>query len=174
MSQQSQQQQLHNKHFLELRIPPLIVTALCIISLFIIQYLTNYSFTLSKDTFSLSTKILLFILFLFIGGIVSLLGVWEFNKLKTTVNPMKPNETSNLVDTGIYSVTRNPMYIGFLCFLIGFCFLLMDLFGFCVIVPFFIWYITVFQIIPEERMLINIFGNKYVEYQKRVSRWILL
>jgi protein-S-isoprenylcysteine O-methyltransferase Ste14 len=37
----------------------------------------------------------------------------------TTVNPTTPNSTSNLVDSGIYRFTRNPMYLGLLSMLLG-------------------------------------------------------
>src|SRR5882672_5891766 len=54
-----------------------------------------------------------------VGALVSILGVVSFKRAKTTVNPMKPESTSALVVAGIYGVTRNPMYLGFLLILLG-------------------------------------------------------
>src|SRR3972149_474945 len=44
------------------------------------------------------------------GGGYSLAGVISFRRARTTVNPMKPESTSSLVCSGVYRLTRNPMY----------------------------------------------------------------
>ena len=53
------------------------------------------------------------------GGFCSFAGVISFRRAKTTINPMKPMEASTLVCSGIYKVTRNPMYTGLLFLLIA-------------------------------------------------------
>jgi protein-S-isoprenylcysteine O-methyltransferase Ste14 len=47
-----------------------------------------------------------------LGAIVAILGVAAFKRAKTTVNPMKPESSSSLVISGVYRMTRNPMYLG--------------------------------------------------------------
>jgi protein-S-isoprenylcysteine O-methyltransferase Ste14 len=37
-----------------------------------------------------------------------------FRRAKTTVNPLHPEKASALVTTGLYRITRNPMYVGLL------------------------------------------------------------
>jgi protein-S-isoprenylcysteine O-methyltransferase Ste14 len=54
-----------------------------------------------------------------IGTAVAGMGIFSFRRAKTTVNPMKPDSSSALVVTGIYRLTRNPMYLGFLWILLG-------------------------------------------------------
>ena len=51
-----------------------------------------------------------------IGIAIAGMGVFSFNRAKTTVNPMKPESSSALVVSGIYRLTRNPMYLGILLY----------------------------------------------------------
>ena len=106
-----------------------------------------------------------------VGALVSILGVVSFKRAKTTVNPMKPESTSSLVVAGIYRVTRNPMYLGFLLILLGWAAWLSNVLALLPIAGFVI-YMTVFQIRPEERALEALFGPEFAAYKKRVRRWI--
>jgi protein-S-isoprenylcysteine O-methyltransferase Ste14 len=106
-----------------------------------------------------------------VGALVSILGVVSFKRAKTTVNPMKPESTSSLVVTGIYGVTRNPMYLGFLLILLGWAAWLSN--GLALLpVAGFVSYMTVFQIRPEERALEALFGQDFAAYKEMVRRWI--
>ena len=106
-----------------------------------------------------------------IGSIVSILGVWEFKKQKTTVNPMSPQESNSLVIKGIYTFTRNPMYLGFLLWLFSLGVLLRNPISLIAIVLFVI-YMNIFQIIPEENILEEKFGKEYLKYKENVRRWL--
>jgi protein-S-isoprenylcysteine O-methyltransferase Ste14 len=105
------------------------------------------------------------------GALVSILGVVSFKRAKTTVNPMKPESSSSLVVAGIYGVTRNPMYLGFLLILLGWAAWVSNV---LVLLPIagFVIYMTVFQIRPEERALEARFGPEFAAYKERVRRWI--
>jgi protein-S-isoprenylcysteine O-methyltransferase Ste14 len=106
-----------------------------------------------------------------LGVLVASAGIWEFRKAKTTINPTKPEKTSYLVSGGIYRVTRNPMYLGMQLIIIATIFKFGNYFGF-IALPFFILYITQFQIKPEECIIERIFGEEYVLYKKKVRRWL--
>ncbi len=106
-----------------------------------------------------------------IGITVAGLGVWSFRMAKTTVNPMKPDSSSALVVTGIYRLTRNPMYLGLLWILLGWGIFLSNAPAF-VVLPGFILYMNRFQIEPEERALTRLFGQAFLEYRAQVRRWI--
>ena len=106
-----------------------------------------------------------------LGVLVILCGVWEFRKAKTTINPTKPEKTRYLVSGGIYQVTRNPMYLGMLLILVAAIFKVNNYVGF-IAIPFFVCYITKFQIKPEERVIERIFGKEYVNYKNKVRRWL--
>jgi protein-S-isoprenylcysteine O-methyltransferase Ste14 len=105
------------------------------------------------------------------GVLVSLAGIWEFRKAKTTIDPTKPEKASHLVSGGIYRVTRNPMYLGMQFIIIAAVVKFGNYYGF-IALPCFIFYITQFQIKPEERIIEGIFGDEYQQYKKRVRRWI--
>jgi protein-S-isoprenylcysteine O-methyltransferase Ste14 len=109
--------------------------------------------------------------FIIAGVIVSTLGIVEFRRAETTVNPTKPESSSSLVTSGIYTRTRNPMYLGFLLILAGWGFWLGNLLA-SVVVQGFILYMKRFQIEPEERVLAGIFGEHFKLYCSQVRRWI--
>ncbi len=111
------------------------------------------------------------VIFVGIGVIFCIAGVVSFRLAKTTVNPNNPEQASELVTKGIYRISRNPMYVGFAFILLGWGVWLMSIWAIICIVGF-IAYITQFQIIPEERALIKIFGQQYVDYMNRVRRWL--
>lgn len=105
------------------------------------------------------------------GAGFSLAGVVSFRRARTTVNPMKPESTSVLVCSGVYAVTRNPMYLGVLCVLVAWAVFLSSAWG--LLGPFaFVLYINRFQITPEERALSAMFDTSYSAYQIRVRRWL--
>jgi len=47
-----------------------------------------------------------------IGLIIDVVSVLNFKSASTTINPLKPENSSNLVQRGFYSISRNPMYLG--------------------------------------------------------------
>lgn len=105
------------------------------------------------------------------GLFFCLAGVISFRRAKTTVNPLKPETASSLVNSGIYTISRNPMYVGFALFLNAWAVFLASpwtLLG----VAGFVLYINRFQISPEERALEKIFGDEFLEYKSKVRRWI--
>jgi len=104
-------------------------------------------------------------------AVISGMGVVLFRLANPTVNPMKPESSSALVQSGIYRITRNPMYLGFFLVLAGWALYLSNILAFCVL-PLFITYMNRFQIEPEERALRNLFGHEFVAYESRVRRWI--
>ena len=102
---------------------------------------------------------------------VSLAGVIAFRRARTTVNPMKPETTSSLVCSGIYRATRNPMYVGVLFVLVAWAVFLSS--AWTLLGPLvFMLYINRFQIEPEERVLLAMFGADYSAYKSKVRRWL--
>ena len=106
-----------------------------------------------------------------LGVIVCLLGVLEFKRAKTTVNPTKPQSSSSLVRRGIYGLTRNPMYLGFLLILAGWATAMGSFVAFMAL-PAFVVYMNRFQIEPEERALTSIFGDDFKKYCSEARRWV--
>lgn len=110
-------------------------------------------------------------LFTVLGISFATLGVFAFRKHHTTVNPTKPQEASALVVSGVYKITRNPMYVGFLMLLIAWAVLQSSHYALSLTVVF-ILYMNRFQIQPEERFLAKKFPNEFENYKKAVRRWL--
>jgi protein-S-isoprenylcysteine O-methyltransferase Ste14 len=94
-----------------------------------------------------------------------------FGRAKTTINPRNIQAASALVTSGIYKCTRNPMYVGLTALLLSLTAYLAA--PWTALGPLaFLIFITRFQIIPEERVMLAKFGRAYDEYRKRVRRWL--
>ncbi|MDO4231630.1 MAG: isoprenylcysteine carboxylmethyltransferase family protein [Lautropia sp.] len=107
-----------------------------------------------------------------VAGICTILaGVWAFHRAGTTVNPHHPERTSTIVDTGIYRITRNPMYLGMALLLVAWAVHLGHLFAWAGI-PFFMTCLSHWQIRPEEQALARKFGYAWNAYCNRVRRWL--
>lgn len=98
-------------------------------------------------------------------------GALAFRRARTTVNPLRPDRASALVRTGVYRITRNPMYVGMMLGLLSWAVFLASPLSLLGPVTF-VAYITRFQIRPEERALSARFGADYEQYKARVRRWI--
>lgn len=105
------------------------------------------------------------------GGWIAAAGVIAFRKADTTVNPMTPEESSRVVQHGIYRHTRNPMYLGFLFVLVAWAVWLAAPWALLGPVLYVAW-MTRFQILPEERALAERFGDEYRAYCRRTRRWV--
>ena len=106
-----------------------------------------------------------------LGLVFCLAGVVAFRRARTTVNPLAPEKASALVTDGIYRVSRNPMYVGFACFLVAWSLVLATPWALLGVAGF-VAYITRFQVLPEERALAKLFGSAFSDWQARVRRWL--
>jgi protein-S-isoprenylcysteine O-methyltransferase Ste14 len=75
-----------------------------------------------------------------------------------------------LVDSGVYAWVRHPMYFGTLLFCLAFMFVSVSLVSIGIWIVFFIFYDRI--AIYEEQSLIQILGEPYAFYKKRVSKWL--
>jgi protein-S-isoprenylcysteine O-methyltransferase Ste14 len=76
-----------------------------------------------------------------------------------------------LIDSGVYSRVRHPMYLGILMFCLGFFFIIPSLLSLGVWVAFFILYDRMAAY--EENDLVRLLGDEYTAYQKRVPKWLI-
>jgi len=150
---------------LELKIPPVVVALVTSACMWLAAWAVpgcDVPFP-GQVVFSIMVAVL--------GVCIALSGVVAFSRAGTTINPMKPGSSSSLVDAGIYSVTRNPMYLGVLLLLLAWAIYLANVLT-VLLLPAFVWYMGRYQIEPEERALASLFGPKYAAYAARVRRWI--
>jgi protein-S-isoprenylcysteine O-methyltransferase Ste14 len=106
-----------------------------------------------------------------IGLAIALSAVAWFRRARTTVNPLAPETVSSLVTSGIYRVTRNPMYLGLLFALLAWAVLLANPIA-LIFLPLFVLYMNRFQIGPEETALEARFGSEFLSYKAGVRRWL--
>jgi protein-S-isoprenylcysteine O-methyltransferase Ste14 len=98
-------------------------------------------------------------------------GSMAFKRAKTSFNPLHPELASSLVTSGVYRVTRNPMYVGMLLGLLAWAVGLASPVSLAGPVAFII-YINRFQIAPEEKALAAQFGREFEAYKSSVRRWL--
>lgn len=80
------------------------------------------------------------------------------------------NDRTEMVTSGIYQISRNPAFLGFDCVYIG---ILLIFFNVSLLIfSLFAMVMLHLQILQEEQYLPGVFGNDYVEYKKRVCRYI--
>lgn len=104
-----------------------------------------------------------------LGVVINLIASSAFQQAKTTIKPFE--ESTALVTDGLYQVSRNPMYLGFVLVLTGVATLLGSLMPYAVILVFIILIERNF-IRPEEQWLERKFGQRWRGYQQRVRRWV--
>lgn len=113
---------------------------------------------------------LLGLLSLMAGVYLNLAADQLFKKYRTTVKPLE--KSSYLVTTGVFRISRNPMYLGMVLFLVGLTFLLGSLTPWLFVIVFAIFLDRVF-INFEEKNLLRTFGEEWSAYRNKVRRWIL-
>jgi len=151
--------------FLENKIPPPLVALIVAAAMW---WLSQHSQTLMLTT---TVKYSLVFALVSVGIFFALSGAISFRLAKTTVNPLKPDTASSLVTSGIYQYTRNPMYVGFVAFLLAWAMFLGTVWGIGLIGGY-IAYIQRFQIMPEERALTKIFKDEFIDYKAQVRPWL--
>lgn len=150
---------------LELRVPPPLVAASLMVCMW---WLPLYP---QAAWMSGSLRTVGAALLVCVGQGIAVAGMLAFRRARTTINPVRASEASTLVNSGIYRFTRNPMYLGWALTLLAWALYLGNPLAF-ICVPVFVWYITRFQIQPEERILARLFGQQFMSYSSKVRRWI--
>ena len=126
------------------------------------EYFPGSRFTSVSGQVAGSVVLLLgLVLLVFAGGL--------FKQAETDMVPFK-NVTA-LVTTGVYSFTRNPMYLGMALILVG-CAVIVGAATAFIIPVLFVVIIQYRFILPEEQMLRDLFPEAFPAYCNQVRRWI--
>ena len=128
--------------------------------------------SLSYITVGFSTVLLCALTFplLFVGTIFS--SVFSFYLIEKSHETVfeQFNGPPKLVDYSVYAWVRHPMYLGILLFCAAFLFINISLVSILIWFAFFVLYDRMATF--EERKLIEILGERYIEYQHQVSKWL--
>jgi len=152
------------KRCLELKIPPVVVLAV------VAALMWLGSRVAPAAGFPMPARFATALGFAVVGFGIAIAGVVSFRHAKTTVNPLKPEGASALVTSGVYRLTRNPMYLGAMIALVGWAVFLANAVG-VVFVPLFVPYMNLFQIGPEEKALASLFGKEFAVHRAKMRRW---
>ena len=151
--------------FLDHKIPPPIVGTVVAVIMWAASYLVPAA------AFAMPYRYVFCALAVALGISFSATAILSFRRAQTTINPLDPNEAESLVTSGIFRISRNPMYVGLTLVLLALAVFLQSWMAF-ITLPLFVIYIAVFQIRPEERALAQKFGAAFESYRTTVRRWL--
>lgn len=142
--------------------PPLIFLSGLLLGGFVAWH---YPFPILPKTISIVVGVLLIAL-----GIGLILTAWQqMKKAKTNIEPWKP--TTTILDTGLYGISRNPIYVAMIFVYLG----VTCLFNSIWFLPFLTAAILLIHfgvILREEKYLESKFDEDYLNYKNCVRRWI--
>ena len=135
----------------------LLVSSYVIGEFFVSKYPLIYAFKLMGILGLISST------FIFISG---------FNMFKSyDENPEPTSTTNRIIKTGIFSYTRNPIYLAFVMFFLSMFLVFENVMYFLSAVGLAVW-LHNYVIKSEENFLLNKFPDEYDRYMKAVNRWI--
>jgi len=101
----------------------------------------------------------------FILGILALIAMknsWRVG--------IKYDQKTDLVTTGIYKISRNPYFLSYNILILGYIFI----FPSFVLITFYLTLVIIFHnmILEEEKYLLSVHGENYIDYKKKVNRYL--
>jgi protein-S-isoprenylcysteine O-methyltransferase Ste14 len=144
--------------------PPLIYAAIFVSSVFL-QKKVAIDDSLFQKQFTIVAGIIFFILALFFIG----RSLLQFVHSKNTVLTIKA--ASSLQTTGIYQITRNPMYLGLVIVYLGLTCFIGNWWN-IIFLPLLLFIIQEHVIKREEKYLARRFDKEYSDYKQEVRRWL--
>ncbi|HTK21934.1 MAG TPA: isoprenylcysteine carboxylmethyltransferase family protein [Mucilaginibacter sp.] len=146
-------------------VPPPVIYAL----IFLLSLLLQKLFPISALFFKSQIAAVLGYLFVAFSIIFSLPAIVKFIRSKNTLITIKP--ANSLQTDGVYTITRNPMYLGLLFLYTGIAFFAGNWWTF-ILIPMVVIVISTYVIGREEKYLSDVFGQDYTSYKIKVRRWI--
>ena len=104
-----------------------------------------------------------------VGVIILIVGWVQFYRAKTNIQPHRPS--SNLIQSGLYRFSRNPIYVAGLLLQLGIA-LLMNNLWIVLLVPVSKLVFDRYIIAREEAYLERAFGEVYLDYKRTARRWL--
>jgi protein-S-isoprenylcysteine O-methyltransferase Ste14 len=144
--------------------PPLLYGAV-----FFAAILIQKLIPLNKTFFYTTPSKVIGSLFILIGLFFTFPALRQFFKTRNTLVTIKA--ANSLQTTGIYSKSRNPMYISLLLIYTGLSFILGNWWNLLVL-PLLVLIVQEYVIKREEKYLNRRFGQEYLDYKTKVRRWI--
>ena len=144
--------------------PPLFFAATFLVAVCIQQYIP-----IDRAFFDSGMATILGVLIMVLGLVLLFPALYRFVKTKNTLVTIRPANT--LQTTGVYAITRNPMYISLLLLYLGLSFIIGNWWN-MILLPLLVIVVQEYIIKREERCLTHRFGEAFTAYKTRVRRWI--
>jgi len=144
--------------------PPLLYAAVFVIGIFLQKFLP-----LDHAIFGMRAISIAGIVFLVIAFLFMVRSIGQFIRTKNTIIPNKA--ASSLQTTGIYHMTRNPMYVSLALIYLGLTCLIGNWWN-IILLPVLLLVVQEFVIKREERYLSRKFGDAFIQYRREVRRWL--
>lgn len=145
-------------------IPPLIPLTFIVFAWLIDRFI--YPLVIPLD---INIQNIIAYVFIVIATILFSFSLYFFFKSRQNPEPHTP--TNALYTGGVFKITRNPIYLGFLVAQIVVAIKLNNLYV-ILSLPFVFWLLIKWVIEPEETYLEKLFGLEYLEYKNKVRRWL--
>jgi len=139
------------------------------VAMFLAAVLLQRIVPFDRAFFYTTTSKLIAAVIILIGLFLNFPALRQFFKTKNTLVTIKP--ANSLQTTGVYSVSRNPMYISLLLFYTGLSFIIGNWWN-MVLLPLLVSIIQEYVIKREEKYLDRRFGQEYFDYRSKVRRWL--
>ena len=150
---------------MRLAIPPVLQVALALLAMWGCKLLKPF------PPFAFPGQGIVALVLAVVGIGIIAFAVGLFSQAKTTVDPRSPEKGAALVTRGVYGFTRNPMYLAMAFGLLGMAIWTGQYLNFLIVAAF-VWFMTRYQIKPEEEFLRARYGEQFREYENRVRRWL--
>jgi protein-S-isoprenylcysteine O-methyltransferase Ste14 len=139
--------------------------------LFVLPILASLAFEwLAPTSFGHGASRWIIGVLIFVTGI-ALGGGGFITQKRAGTDPIPFNPTTRIVAHGVYQFTRNPMYVGFALCTLALA-ILVDSTWMLLAVPIGLVLTDRLIVTREERYLERKFGEEYLNYKRRVRRWI--
>lgn len=131
----------------------------------IVMYLLDKYFPL----FEWQGTSLLGIVLMLSGFLCILYCAYQFHNHHTEIKPLE--ESTFLILSWPYTISRNPIYLCMILFLVAWCLFLQSISCVMIVIAFSIW-INFRFVLLEEVMLEKTFGGEYLAYKQTTRRWL--
>jgi protein-S-isoprenylcysteine O-methyltransferase Ste14 len=145
-------------------IPPLIPLTFIVLAWLINRFI--YPLAIPLDA---NIQMIIAYVLMPIAGVLFAFSLYFF--LKTRQNPEPHTPTNALYTGGVFRMTRNPIYLGFLVAQVIVAIKMNSLYV-ILSLPIVFWLLNKWVIEPEETYLEKLFGQEYVDYKNKVRRWL--
>ncbi|MBW4603090.1 MAG: isoprenylcysteine carboxylmethyltransferase family protein [Calothrix sp. FI2-JRJ7] len=133
----------------------------------LIGLLLNFVFPI--DFLPRSVTLLLGTLAIICAGLITISAFRAMNRAHTAINPSQP--TTAIVSDGVFSLSRNPIYLSLTLLYIGIALLFSALWALLLLLPLLV-IMQIGVVKREEIYLERKFGSEYLHYKTRVRRWL--